>query len=372
MPHSQRALKYLEDIVYKRNQSIFASFIRIILVLLSFVYIISIKIYMKLMDYGLLRKHRLNAPVISVGNITVGGTGKTPFVQYLAKTLLELGCKTAILSYGYGGKLKGEYGVVSDYDAILLDAAAAGDEPVMLAESLPGIPVIVSKHRHISGSKAIELFKSDVLLLDDGFQVWKLYRDLDIVLLNINNPFDNRHTLPAGKLREPVSALKKAGCVIVTGDFDERKFDEIRDTVHAISHDIPVISAEYAPDKIILLSDGSVHPIEYIQGKKVFAISSIGNPASFRNTLQLLKLEVVGIYEYIDHYSYTQSDVDTICSLAAAKSASFIITTTKDAVKLKNYNFTIPAAAVSIKMRISDEERLIRIIKKTVNKNDNK
>lgn len=157
------------------------------------------------------RQSSLDVPVVSLGNITAGGTGKTPTACLIARWLLEEGYKVALLNRGYRSKAEAQQAVMSDGEHILLDAAHGGDEALLLARSLPGIPVIVGRKRSETGQLAIDLFKPQVLLLDDGFQHWQLARDLDIVLIDCTNPFGNGHVLPRGLLREPLEHLQRAG-----------------------------------------------------------------------------------------------------------------------------------------------------------------
>lgn len=362
MPREQRMLGYLEDVVYGRRRGITASIVRALLGSFSCLYSVSIRFYLWLFDSGIRRKHRLNRPVISVGNITVGGTGKTPVVQYIARELLSLGCHPAVLSYGYGGALAGGFGVVSDKSGVLLNASTAGDEPVMLAESLPGVPVLVCKHRYISGRTAISDHGADALILDDGFQVWKLHRDLDIVLLSADGLFDNGRTLPAGRLREPVSSLNRAGCIIVTSCTDDNSQEMIKDRIRRLCAGVPVFFAAYRPDALIPLSGGRAEGVDALGRRRAFAVSSIGNPASFERTLEDSGAIIAGSLRYPDHYGYTRVDAARIMNDASDASADLIITTMKDAVKLRCFDIGMPAYSLGITLDLSDKDKFRRVI----------
>lgn len=368
MSREKQILTYLESVVYDKRPGFAAWFICCLLNSLSCIYAVSIKFYIFLFNSGIRKRHRLSKPVISIGNITVGGTGKTPVVQYIVRKLITLGANPAVLSYGYGGTLSGAYGVVSDAQHVILDASTAGDEPVMLAESLPRTPVIVCKHRHVSGNKAISEFDADVLILDDGFQVWKLYRDFDIVLLSADNLFDNRHTLPAGKLREPISSLYRAGCIIITGCKDANSRNQSASQIKEAGICIPIFFAEYVPTALILPGDGSKCTIEELKGKNVFAVSSIGNPLSFEKTLESIGTQIVGTLRYPDHHVYTQDDITDIRMKAITVSADMIITTMKDAVKLKRFAFDKPVFALEIEIALSNEDEFLELMSNAIKK----
>ncbi|MHB1456719.1 MAG: tetraacyldisaccharide 4'-kinase [Armatimonadota bacterium] len=366
MAREQQILAYLESVVYYGRSGFAAWVIRHLLYLLSSLYSASVKFYIFLVNSGIRKKHRLSKPVISIGNITVGGTGKTPVVQYTVRELLFLGARPAILSYGYGSALAGRYGVVSDRNNVILDASTGGDEPVMLAESLPGVPVIVCKHRHISGSKAVSDFDADILVLDDGFQVWKLHRDLDIVLLGADNLFDNGRTLPAGKLREPISSLYRAGCIIVTGCKDMDSRDHASSMINGAGISAPVFFSVYTPTTFKSLSDEISCKVDDLRNRKVFAVSSIGNPSSFENTLESTGVQIVGTHRFLDHHAYTIDDALEISSNAVATSADMIVTTMKDAVKLRQFVFDIPVYALDIELVLSDKEGFRKLISDTL------
>lgn len=366
MSREQRILAFLESVVYDKRPGFTACIVRGLLNALSSIYAASIRFYLFLFSAGIKKKYRLSKPVISIGNITVGGTGKTPVVKYVVKELLSLGAKPAVLSYGYGSALAGSYGVVSDRTHVILDASIGGDEPVMLAESLPGIPVIVCKHRHISGTKAITEYDADSLVLDDGFQVWKLYHDLDIVLLAADNLFDNGHTLPAGKLREPISSLQRAGCIIVTGCKDIESRDKVKSVIKDAGITVPLFFSEYAPSLLVLLNDNSAHAIDEIKGRKVFAVSSIGNPSSFEKTLESIDARLVGVSRYMDHHVYTKDNISDIESKALAASADMVVTTMKDAVKLRQFESSIPVFALEIKLSLSEKDQFRKLISNVI------
>jgi tetraacyldisaccharide 4'-kinase len=301
------------------------------------------------------RRGRLNAPVISVGNLTLGGTGKTTAVRYLCKRLQSLGWRPSVLSYGYGGSLNGRFGIVSGKKGPVLKPEVAGDEPVMLASAMPGVPVIVCKNRTKSGKSAIKQFKSDLALLDDGFQAWKIKRDLDIVLVSSDNPFDNGKVLPAGRLRENPKALRRADCVIVTGVNKIERKERLLELIGKYTK-APVYFAWYKPTTMISLAGDFQIGVDDLKERKVFALSSIANPLSFEQTLSRTGADIVERERFPDHYMYSSEDTQRIIGRAISDAVEFIVTTDKDAVKLKNHQFAVPVFALGIDLDIEDEE----------------
>lgn len=348
-------IEFLEDVVYRRKDPL-ARVLRAVLIGLSGVYKAGIRLYLLPFHLGFRQKVRIGRPAISVGNITVGGTGKSPMVQYLCKELQRRRLKPAVLSYGYGGSLSGKFGIVSDRDALRLTPSFAGDEPVMLAASLPGIPVLVCKDRLITGKTAVNEMECDVLVLDDGFQVWKLHRDLDIVLVNGNNPFDNGRTLPAGKLREPLSALRRADCIVAMGIWDPEAKRDMMARVLRAAPSAPVFFARFLPAGLVSLADSSEKAIGSITGKKVVGLCSIANPESFEQTLADLGVNAAVCERFPDHHAYTARDITAINRSADDNSAEMIITTDKDAIKLDAHQFTVPVYSLRIGIEIDDEK----------------
>lgn len=352
---SPAVIEFLEDVVYRRRDPI-AKIVNACLIALTGLYRAAIWLYLLPFELGFRQKGRIGRPVISVGNITVGGTGKSPMVQYLCKGLQRRRLKPAVLSYGYGGSLGGKFGIVSDRDAMRLRPSVAGDEPVMLAASLPGIPVLVCKDRLVTGKTAVNEMDADVLVLDDGLQVWKLHRDLDIVLINGNSPFDNGRTLPAGRLREPLSALRRADCIVATGVWEPEAKRDMVSRVLKVAPSAPVFFARFVPSGLMPVGGSSEMAIADIAGKKVLVMCSIANPASFEQTLADLRVNVVACERFPDHHAYTARDITAINRSADESSAEMIITTDKDAIKLDAHQFTVPIYSLRISVEIDDEK----------------
>lgn len=282
-----------------------------------------------------LRTVHAGIPVISVGNITAGGTGKTPCIMALAKLLTRRGRKPAILTRGYKGGLEKKGGIVSNWDTILVSQKEAGDEPYMMAAKLPGVPVIAGRDRIVSAAAAKAL-GADVLLLDDGFQYWKLARDLDIVLLDATNPFGGGHVLPRGLLREPMEALGRAGLFLLTkaDQVSEAEISHIKEILAQYAPGVPVISSGHAPTTLMPLSDWPREG-KAPEETNVFLLSGIGNPGAFQKTAESAGLTVKGALAMPDHHSYIDSDLAKAEALAKKASAGAIVMTEKDAVKIK-------------------------------------
>ncbi len=296
------------------------------------------------------RQVRLTAAVISLGNITVGGTGKTPAACLVAKYLQSRGIAVALLNRGYRAKKEKETAVMSDGEHILLSAAEGGDEACLLARTLPGIPVLIGRDRSRSGQLAVDLFHARVLVLDDGFQHWRLRRDLDIVLIDGTNPFGNGKLLPRGMLREPMAQLCRAGLFILTktDQVSRPDIEAIYTVLRRYNPQAPIAESIHQARWCISFADwNSLKPRETCRllpkGTRVVAVSALGNPGSFEETLRTAGYEVVQAMRYDDHHQYSQEDALAMKRQADAAEA-VLVTTEKDAVKLD------PAAAVRYRL----------------------
>ncbi len=306
-----------------------------VLYLLSLVYRLVISLRNRMYDLGICKEHKLPCKVISIGNITVGGTGKTPMVIMLAKLLKEKGYKPAILSRGYGGKVKSPVNVVSDGAHIRMGYAEAGDEPVLIAKSAEGIPVLTGPQRILTGNVAVKTLGADVLILDDAFQHRSLFRDVDIVLLHRENSFGNGYMLPRGPLREPPAALKRADHIIWKDRGLDGRFPQYCEL--GIGTFLPVLSGYLKPKDLVRGNSGDSLPLEYIGGKKICAFAGIGSPETFRETIESLGGIPVGFTAFPDHYRYTAEDISDILKRSSASGAEIIMTTEKDSVRLNDF-----------------------------------
>lgn len=312
---------------------------------------------------GWLRAWRAPVPVISVGNVTVGGTGKTPCVQAVCRVLAEAGLRPAVLSRGYGGRLPGPWATVSDGERVLLAPEQAGDEPVLLAQSLPGVPVLVGPDRRVTAREAVSRYGAQVLVLDDGFQHLKLARDLDIVAVDVTNPWGNGHCLPRGLLREPLSALAEAGLLVLTrtGRADARRVEAVGRAVHRRNHLAPILPTAHAAAAVVDLNAGGREPVARLKDLKVLAFAGIATPPVFFADLTALGARVVEAVPYPDHHPYTAADVKKLVEWAGLVNAQALVTTEKDAVRLAPFlPLPLPVLALGIEFRVTEGEDVFR------------
>ncbi len=282
---------------------------------------------------GLLRSGRLACRVVCVGNLSVGGTGKTPTVLALAAAAAAAGVRVAILLRGYGRRGRGVR-VVSDGRHVLLGWREAGDEAVLLAQRLDGVPVVVGEDRVAAGSLIVERFHPQVILLDDGFQHRRLHRDADLVLLDSTDPFGGG-LLPRGRLREPIAELRRADAILLTRADQGDDPEAIRRRLVAVAPGCPVGRAVLRPVCLRGLTEKRDRPPDELQGKRVLAVSGIGNPASFHRTVQEVGAVLVGSLIYSDHHAFTEEDRRRMGDAARRHNADWIVTTDKDAVRLE-------------------------------------
>lgn len=291
---------------------------------------------------GIFRVTRVTVPVISVGNLTMGGSGKTPVVQYVVRFLGEKGWRPAVVSRGYGGSAKDRVNLVSDGKQILLDANAAGDEPRLLAETLQGVPVLTGTVRKFPATKAVEL-GADILVLDDGFQHMALARDLDLVLFNADYLAGNSRVFPGGDLREPVKALNRCHGFVITGVClrNKERAEQFADLLRQRFPEHPVFLSGYKAVSVLRDVNGdalTVSPLDELKNMELFGFSGIAHPSSFQETLRELGYSVTGFRTYNDHHSYSENDLNDIFVQAKEQGADACITTEKDMVKLGRIN----------------------------------
>lgn len=278
--------------------------------------------------YGLLRSRRLPGPVISVGNVVVGGTGKTPMTAWIAAYLLQRGKRVAVLTRGYGGSYEGRVAVVADGRKRLLSPAEAGDEPCLLADQLPGLIVVMGSDRFAAGSLAQELFDPDIFVLDDGFQHLRLQRELNILLLDAGLPFGNGYLLPAGHLREGRSSLRRADLVV----FTRSRHDQV--PVVDIPRGVPVLRARHRLSGFRPVGGGPLQPFGELAGRRGLAFAGIADPDAFFASLEEAGLELRATLSFPDHSTYGEEEVAALARLRRSSGADYLITTAKDAVKL--------------------------------------
>ena len=346
---------YTVDVVLGRRADTGAVIYGMFLQTLSWLFSWVVQLRLWLYRQRILRDHPLGCLVVVVGNLTVGGTGKTPVVEMFARALRDRGRKVAILSRGYKSKApplwkKAWYGithtdeppprVVSDGQDVLLDSEVSGDEPYMLARNLPGVVVLVDKNRVKAGTYAIKRFGCDTLVLDDGFQYLPLKGRLNLLLVNKTNPFGNGHLLPRGILREPVKHLKRANYIFLTKS-NGRRDPELEALIARHKPDADIIECAHKPQYLQRLDvrpggPSGRQPLEWLKGRRIFAFSGIATPESFEKFLRDLGALLVGRERFLDHYRYTPEDLEELYDAAERERAECLVTTEKDAVRISD------------------------------------
>lgn len=281
--------------------------------------------------YGIFKTVRLPRPVVSIGNLTVGGTGKTPVAAYISRFLLAQGYRVAVLSRGYGGSLEGSTCVVSDGSTIMLGAAECGDEPYLLAATVPGLMVVIGTDRYAAGQLAMQQFSPDIFLLDDGFQHLRLHRDLNILLMDFSRPLGNGWTLPGGLLRESSAAARRADMIIFT-----RAAEGSQITYN--THGIPVCISSHTMVDLLPLGGTGAIPFSACRGHALVAFAGIADPESFFDGLRKMGLNPVQTFIFPDHADYNQERCNSLAEAMRTNNADFFVTTEKDGVKLGGFS----------------------------------
>ncbi|MFN2492475.1 MAG: tetraacyldisaccharide 4'-kinase [Pyrinomonadaceae bacterium] len=325
---------------------------------------------------GILSVSKLPATVVSVGNLTIGGTGKTPLVDWICHALSrargqENGRepeKLCVLTRGYGRDNPKTHLVVSDGNEILAGEEESGDEPFLLARNLLGVAaVIANPNRLAAGRWAIETWNTDVFVLDDGLQHLQLARDLNIVSLDATNPWGNGGLLPYGRLREPVEGLSRADCIVITRTEQVEDVTPIKDSIKRLVGTIPVFSSRMLVSEVRGIVGNPVDRESLLRGT-LGAFCGIGSPEPFFNNLRSEGYKLAFTESFPDHHRYTQAELDLLSLKAKARGATSLITTEKDAVKLTNLNFPVPCCYLKIMISIDDSDQLLGIIHETISK----
>lgn len=337
--------------------------LRIMACILSFFYTLIINFRNWLYDHKILEEIKLPCPVISVGNMTVGGTGKTPCVIMIAQMLRKNGFNPAVISRGYRGASVRAVNIVSDGGNILLDSQSAGDEPYLIARSLKGIPVITGRKRTDAGRAAINTFNADVLVCDDAMQHRQLFRDINLVLVDSYNAGENNHILPRGRLREPLKEIKRASVVLFTR-FDEEKGGNDKIMEFISKNKTPFFTSVHKPKDIIRGDYSDNQPVSGLQGKKIFAFCGIARPDSFKKSLRSSGALISSFEIFPDHHRYGKNDLKEIMSGFIACGADYLVTTEKDAMRLLLHpdflkNVTVLRMEMEIKPSVQSFERFM-------------
>ncbi|MEI6231429.1 MAG: tetraacyldisaccharide 4'-kinase [Planctomycetota bacterium] len=308
-------------------------------------------------DRAISRAHFAPITTLCVGNMTVGGTGKTPAVICIARGLVARGRKPAILMRGY--------------------KAQGGDEAEEVKAALTGlnVPIVLGSDRHASALKARDM-GCDVALLDDGFQHWRLKRDLDIVLVDATNPFGGGAILPHGKLREPIAGLSRAGMIVVTRSdalSSDHERDDLQRELVRLSGSKPICFAQHAPVGVRRVGEGGGEwPLEKLKNARAIAACGIGNPGAFEKTLSTRGVVVLDFKTYDDHHDFTRSDMDSLSKSARETSADFIVVTEKDAVKIEklNQHCDVPIVALRVEFKIEHDDEFWRVVSEYLQRGD--
>jgi len=317
--------------------------------------------------WGLLRTGRLSSPVVSVGNITLGGSGKTPLVEEVTRGFRELGTAPAVVSRGYGRQSRG-VAVVADRDGVRLEARAAGDEPLLLAEHLPGTPVVVGENRFEAGQRAVQRGGATAIVLDDGFQNRTLHKDLEILAVNGRAPWGNGRLFPRGMLREPLSALGRADVVVVTNPAGGGEMEALVATVRRHNGRAPVAVARYEVVDALDASAGTRRAPHDLRGARLLAFAGLGSPRGFAETLAEVGVDTAGLVEYPDHYWFHRNDLGDLVRQSRAVGAEGLITTEKDWVRLRALPpATVPLWILRIRLRLeTGRDRLLEALERTM------
>lgn len=345
----EHAEQYVVEIIGGRRRTTYDAIFRGFLFCLSRLYRNVVQLRLTLYRERVLRQRMLGCFVVSVGNLTVGGTGKTPVVEVFARTLSGKGRKVAILSRGYRSKpqplwvrflslfLKDYKSVpprvVSDGKHLLMDSSLAGDEPYMLAANLKDVCVVVDKDRVKGGLYAIRELGADTLLLDDGFQYLRLKPTVSILLIDSTNPFHNHHPLPRGLLREPIKNVRRADFVFLTKSSGGSHLRHLKEFIRKHNPKAEIIECTHRPKHLQDVYTEEREPLSHLQGRRVAAISGIAVPESFENFLRELGAEIVHFERYADHHRYHQQELIDFVNGSQEAGAELIVTTEKDAVR---------------------------------------
>ncbi|MFH1198775.1 MAG: tetraacyldisaccharide 4'-kinase [Candidatus Omnitrophota bacterium] len=342
---------YLYALVTDQRNDFFAQILKLFLFLLSLFYGLIIRV---LAFFYSLNPYRAPCKVISVGNITVGGTGKTTLVESIVRFLDKRRGMLTVISRGYKrcATVPGPQ-----------DIGSMGDEPDMLRNNLGGIPILANKDRVKAIKFAVNSFKADTVILDDAMQQWRISKDLEIVTIDSGNPFGNKHMLPRGILREPMSALKRADIFVLTKTNLNSGISQIKELLNKINPNALIIESMHLPRDFYNLSDSVINfrSLEELRGKSVILFSGIADPKSFSDLVKSLGVNIISSLVFPDHYNYSKSDISDILKCARSNNVDAIITTQKDAARLKEFKDTMLKPQIiilCIELELKDEQRL--------------
>ena len=346
--YQERLEQFALDVIFEKRRDWKANLTRALLTVCSYLYTLGVQLRLFLFRNRIFRDYTLGCQVISVGNLTVGGTGKTPVVEIFASALQKQGRRVAILSRGYrsakrpllqrlldkitGREWRRPPRVVSDGQSLLLDSDQAGDEPYMLACNLKDVVVLVDKDRVKSGRYAIDKFGADTLLLDDGFQYLGLKSRLDVVLVDRTNPFGTNRLLPRGTLREPATNLRRAHTIFITKS-NGTSCEELKQQLRELNAKADIIECAHHPLYLEEVFTNERQPLEWLRDKSIGALSGIAMPEGFEEMLVRLGAKIAYTKRYADHHRFSQQEILNMINRSRQAGAQVVITTQKDAVR---------------------------------------
>jgi tetraacyldisaccharide 4'-kinase len=339
---------YYERLVSGAQKGILPALLRRLLGLLSLLYLGAFYVRKALYSLHIIKVQSLPCKVVSVGNITLGGTGKTPFAVYVSRLIAQMGVKTAIITRGYKQT-----------------ATTASDEVLLLQELAPEIPVYVGANRYLTGERALRETGAQCIILDDGFAHWRLARDLNIVLLDSLNPLGHGSIFPRGTLREPLSGLARASAFVLTKTDHCPKdvLGKLRNYLATNYPDVPQILTRHKPTHLEEMQSRKRVPLEFLKGKRISAFCGIGNPQGFHGILKQLGADVASFRIFSDHFRYSQKPLSLLEDKSLVLKSDALITTHKDAVKIRSYIFALPVLSLEIEIEvIENADKLSQIL----------
>ena len=389
LKHGAAIIQYIFHMAHAPERPWYAFILLGFLRGLSYLYGFGARVNLWMYEAGLLTRRKLDCCVISIGNITVGGTGKTPTAQRVAEMIKNLGYRVVILNRGYRSHWDKPLGVVSDGKKIYMTSYEAGDEAYLMAKMMPGVPVVIGKNRDVTGRYAVEELHAEVIIMDDGYQHWQLKRDLDIVLVDTLNLFGNGNLLPRGILREPLSHLNRADLFLFTKSDQSSQLTRtsLAENIRQYNTKAPIVESIHHAKEFVEIADWykgiqqNALPLKELQGKRVMVFSAIGNPSSFEQNVSGCGLEIVEAIRYPDHHDYGMLEMQYIGERANELKADALITTGKDAVKIPTefiyFNREIPLYVMNMDIMVTRngetfDRKLADTVREVVSQNKRK
>jgi tetraacyldisaccharide 4'-kinase len=350
---------------YEKRPGVAATALRGLLYPPSILYGATMMVRRAMYERNLLTSKAIPIPVFCIGNLTLGGSGKTPATMLFARMLQKLERRVAVISRGYRGSMEGKTALVSDGEQVFLSSDQAGDEPVMLANALSGVPVLIGADRVAGAQLAIEKTGADCLVLDDAYQHLRIRRDLDVLCVNGQIGFGNGLSFPSGPLRESLCAASRAKVCLMT---EGAKSEEAKEMIRAAGFAGEIVDIRYPIDRLVALGQKNGKSAEDYRGIKVGAFCSIAHPEPFFHALEDAGMTLVYKHAFGDHHRYREADLNRLANLANAKSVQYYVTTEKDAAKLNDLGPDIPILAAITRTEISsDSERhLLNLVREVL------